>query len=116
MICQPGSSPGPSVRYACPAGTGGCSKLPLASRFGPAAAGGPGSGSTCSTAVAVPKLQPAVITTGVGAVTGRVVTTKVALLAPAGTVTVAGTPAAAGLLLARVTSSPPGPAGCASVT
>src|SRR5439155_704340 len=79
-------------------------------------AGDAGRGSTCRVAVCGPNAQAAVISTGVGAATGSVVMTKVALLAPPGTVTLAGTTAAAGLLLVRESTSPPAPAGCASVT
>lgn len=49
------------------------------------------------------------------AVTVRVVTVKVALVAPAGTVTLAGTVAAAALLVDRVTTAPPDGAAAVSV-
>ena len=45
--------------------------------------------------------------TGAEAVTGRVVTVKVVLVAPAGTVTLAGTVATPVLLLERETTAPP---------
>jgi hypothetical protein len=54
--------------------------------------------------------------TGVGAVTGREVTVNVALVAPAGMVTLAGTVATAVLLLERETRAPPLGAGALSVT
>jgi len=54
--------------------------------------------------------------TGAEAVTGRVVTVKVALVAPAGTVTLAGTVATPGLLLERETRAPPVRAGPLSMT
>jgi hypothetical protein len=54
--------------------------------------------------------------TGVAAVTAKVVTVKVALAAPAGMVTLAGTVATAGMLLMSVTTAPPVRAGPLSVT
>src|SRR5260370_6779436 len=54
--------------------------------------------------------------TEVDAATALVLTVNVALLAPAGTVTVAGTVAAAVLLLVRLTTAPPLGAGPLSVT
>jgi hypothetical protein len=57
-----------------------------------------------------------VIVTGVSAATGNVVAVKVPVVAPAATVTDAGTEAAAVLLEVRVTTAPPAGAGLASVT
>ena len=54
--------------------------------------------------------------TGVEAVTARVVTVNVALVAPAGMVTLAGTVATAGLSLERETMTPPVRADPLSVT
>jgi hypothetical protein len=54
--------------------------------------------------------------TGVEAVTAKVVTVKAALVAPTGTVTLAGTVAPAVLLLERETRAPPVRAGPLSVT
>jgi len=54
--------------------------------------------------------------TGVDVVTALVVTVNVALLAPAATVTLAGTVAVDVLLLVRVTAAPPAGAGPLSVT
>ena len=54
--------------------------------------------------------------TGVEAATGEVVTVKLALVDPAGTVTEAGTVAAAVSLLVRLTGIPPAGAGPVSVT
>ena len=54
--------------------------------------------------------------TGVDAVTALVLTVNVALLAPAATVAVAGTVAAAVLPLIRETTAPPAGAGPLSVT
>lgn len=53
--------------------------------------------------------------TGVDAATALVVTTKLALVAPAETVTLAGT-AAAGLLLESATCAPPAGAGPSRIT
>ena len=54
--------------------------------------------------------------TGVDVLTALVVTVNVALLAPAATVTLAGTVAVAVLLLVRATAAPPVGAGPLSVT
>ena len=54
--------------------------------------------------------------TAVDAVSALVLTVNVALVAPAGTVTLAGTLAAAVLLLESVTSAPPDGAGPLNVT
>jgi hypothetical protein len=64
-------------------------------------------GVTVSKAVREAPPPLAVIVTGVDAVTEDVAMAKVALVAPAGTVTLAGTLPAAELLLLRVTSAPP---------
>src|SRR5439155_1246031 len=66
-------------------------------------------GAAATVSVADRDTPPAVaeMTTLVDAVTVLVVTVKVALVAPAGTVTLAGTVAAAVLLLASVTTIPP---------
>src|SRR5215471_5041568 len=61
-------------------------------------------------------LELAVIVTTVPVVTGLVVMAKVALVAPAATVTEAGTAAALALLLVSETSAPPTGAAMASVT
>src|SRR5260370_959854 len=71
---------------------------------------------TVSEAVLAPLLFDPEIVTDVDAVTVLVLTVNVALLAPAGTVTVAGTVAAAVLLLVRLTTAPPLGAGPLSVT
>jgi hypothetical protein len=72
-------------------------------------------GITVSEAAWVP-LPEAEIVTGVEAVTAVVVTRKVALVAPAGTVTLGGTVATAVLLLESETCSPAPGAGPFSVT
>jgi hypothetical protein len=72
-------------------------------------------GKTVSEAVRVPPLYKAEIVTDVDTVTARVLTAKVALVEPAGTVTLAGGVAAASLL-DNVTVAPPAGAGKLSVT
>jgi len=68
--------------------------------------------------VAVREMPPAdaVIVTLVALETARVETVKVALVVPAGTVTVLGTVATLGLLLLRFTTNPPDGAGAVRVT
>src|SRR3989442_15029071 len=82
------------------------------------AAGGGAAGVTASSAVLVTPQKLAEIVGEVDAVTDTVVTVNVALVAPAGTVTLptAGTLAAAGLLLERVTSAPVAGAAALRVT
>src|SRR3989441_668152 len=82
------------------------------------AAGGGAAGVTASSAVLVTPPKLAEIVAEVDAVTDTVVTVNVALVAPAGTVTLptAGTLAAAGLLLERVTTAPPAGAAALKVT
>ena len=82
------------------------------------AAGGGATGVTVSSAVLVTPPKLAEIVAEVDAVTDTVVTVNVALVAPAGTVTLptAGTLAAAGLLLERVTTAPPAGAAALRVT
>src|SRR5262245_48751111 len=70
-----------------------------------------GGGTNCRVAVAVPLGPRAVMMTGTGLLTGEVLTGKVMLVEPDGTTTVAATTARIGLLLARLMTSPPGPAG-----
>src|SRR2546426_10549385 len=82
------------------------------------AAGGGAGGVIVSRAVLVRPPKLAEMVAEVDAVTDTVVTVNVALVAPPGTVTfpTAGTLAAAGLLLERVTSAPPAGAAAVKVT
>jgi hypothetical protein len=75
-----------------------------------------GAGWTVRVAVRLTLLKRAVIVTGVFASTGTVVAANVAVVAPAATVTEAGTWATAVLLEVRVTTAPPVGAGLSSVT
>src|SRR5262249_46198563 len=81
----------------------------------PAGGGGGAGGFTVRGAVLVTPPRAPLIVTGVAAVTAVVVTLKVALLAPAATVTLAGTPATVVLLIDRVTTAPPAGAGAVRV-
>ena len=76
----------------------------------------PTAGFTTRVAVFAEPLYVAVTVTAVWVVTGLVVIAKVAKVAPAGTVTEAGSVAAAVLLLARATAAPPTGAAVESVT
>jgi len=73
-------------------------------------------GVTDTEAVLVPPPYDPEIVTEVDAVTALVLTVNVALLVPAGTVTLAATVAAAVLLLVRLTTAPPLGAGPLSIT
>jgi hypothetical protein len=76
-----------------------------------------GGGFTVRVAVPVsPLLSVAAMVTGVDALTARVVTVNVTVVAPAATVTLAGTVATAVLLLDRVTVVPPAGATVFNVT
>ena len=72
-----------------------------------AGGGGAGGGVTVSVALRVDPPNAPLIVRDVDAVTDAVLTVNVALKAPAGTVTLAGTVAALVLLLDRVTTAPP---------
>src|SRR5438445_11843890 len=80
--------------------------------------GGGAGGETVSSAVLVTPPKEAEMVAEVDAVTDTVVTLNVALVTPAGTVTLptGGTLAAAGLLLERVTTAPPAGAAALRVT
>lgn len=80
-------------------------------RVGP----GGGCGVTVRDAVWVTPAKDAEMMTEVEAVTGKVVTLKTAVAAPAGTVTLAGTVATVVLLLERATMAPPVGAGALNV-
>jgi hypothetical protein len=82
----------------------------------PPGGGGGDCGVTVSVAVFVTPPKLAVIVTGVEAVTALVITVKLALVAPAEIVTLAGTVAAGVLLLASVMTAPPEGAAPVSVT
>jgi hypothetical protein len=75
-----------------------------------------GAGLTVRVAVRETPPADAVIVTLVVLETARVETVKVALVVPAGTVTVLGTVATLGLLLLRFTTNPPDGAGAVRVT
>src|SRR5262249_55088194 len=77
-------------------------------------AGAPG--FTVSVAALFTPLLVALMVTRVDAVTALLVTVNTALLAPAGTVTLAGTVATAVLLLVSVTTAPPEGAALVNVT
>ena len=77
---------------------------------------GRGEGATVSAAPRVTPPKDAEIVTAVAAATGLVVTVKVALVAPAGTVTLPGARAIAGVVLESVTCAPPAGAGPLSAT
>ena len=81
-----------------------------------AGGGGGGTGVTVSAAVRVVPLKVAEMVTLLFAVTETVVIVKLALVAPAGTVTLAGVDATAEALLDRVTTAPPVGAALLSVT
>jgi hypothetical protein len=76
---------------------------------------GGGGGDTVNVAVRLAPPYAPLIVTGVDAATDAVVTVNVALVAPAATVTLAGTVAAAVLLLVSVTTAPPAGAALVNV-
>jgi len=76
---------------------------------------GAGAGVTVNTALRVAPPEEPLIVDEVDAVTAGVLTVNVAVVAPAGTVTLAGTEAAAVLLLESDTTAPPAGAALVSV-
>jgi hypothetical protein len=89
---------------------------PVAVTVSVAADGGDPGGVTVSAAVRVTPAYPAVIVTVLEAETAAVVTANVALVLPAGTVTLAGRPASPTGVTPRETAAPPVGAAADSVT
>src|SRR5262249_13100675 len=105
----PPAGPGP---FRAPAPRDGLPPAPVVG----SSARRPGTGPTGGVAAGCPPPKAGVIVTGMELVTVLVVMVKVALLLPAKTVTLAGTPATAVLLLESATLAPPASALPLSVT